>query len=67
MNVAVQDSSGFAHDGVSDRQVGDPVSVRVAVPASRAVTVHERLELPSSETSALIVTASPSITGSSQT
>jgi len=40
-------TSGVWHDGVSDRQVGDPVSVRVAVPASRAVTVHERLELPS--------------------
>ena len=39
----------------------------VAVPACRPVTVHDRLVLPSSETSALIVTASPSITGSSQT
>jgi hypothetical protein len=66
VKTAVHATSGAAHDGVSDRQVGDPVSVTVAVPADRPVTVQDRLPLPSSEKSWLTVTASPSTSGPAQ-
>jgi hypothetical protein len=66
VNLAVHTTSGAAQDGVADRQVGDPVRVIRPVPGRRAVTAHERLLAGASETTSLIVTASPLTSGSPQ-
>ncbi len=66
MTRTVQTVSGALQSGVVDRQAGDPAMLMVASPDACAVMVQDRLVVGPSDTSSLIVTASPATSGSPQ-